>query len=131
MYFKALIVDESVVSHELIGRALESVNISSVQVSSVTAAQQRISAEVWPLVIVDAQLPDNGLLKMLRQCQSSSRVGRVLVVSEYAASIVQNACLESGASGFVEKPFDRAVLATMAADLWHQGLAEACPAIAA
>lgn len=86
------------------------------KVSTAPAVEAAVAREPWDLVVLDLGLPGDGELGTLRQLRALRPHLPILVFSTFPEEKMGALALEAGASGYLCKTADRAVIATAVAE---------------
>ena len=102
-----LLVDDEEFIRELGGRILSKAGYTVLAASNGMEALKLFAKEVSrvSLVLLDLIMPEMGGKECLRELLQIDPQAKVLVTSGYAAEVPVKECLETGAKGFVGKPF--------------------------
>jgi len=113
MSAKILVVDDSMMVRQQVGRALTAAGFSVIDaVDGVDALQKLAANQGTQLVVCDVNMPRmNGIefLENLRKDPSFGRVPVVMLTTEGQPELIQQA-KELGAKGWIVKPFKPALL---------------------
>ncbi|WP_269447773.1 response regulator [Marinomonas atlantica] len=108
---KILVVDDSSVTRETLQSYFAEEGYSVDGVDTAEAAEQRLSNDVYDLVLLDIRLPGKDGLTLTRELRSRSEIGIILVTGKQD-EIDRIIGLECGADEYVCKPFNpREILA--------------------
>ncbi|CAM3188991.1 response regulator [Rhodothermus bifroesti] len=119
-----LVVEPDVDSAALLSTMLETPYRSLTLVATAKEAQALLCRQPFHLVITELLLPDldgRSLLLWIRQ-QPNLNTVPVLLLSSRASSTIKAECYALGADGFLEKPFDPAMLTSTVANLLQRTL---------
>ncbi|MBU1105770.1 MAG: response regulator [Candidatus Riflebacteria bacterium] len=106
---KILIVDDDAASRRLFEECIDDTGHSFVSVQSGFEAVERLSDEVFDLLIMDWILPESSglqIIKRLRQDSGANQHVPVISVTARAMKGDREKCLEAGANFYLSKPFD-------------------------
>jgi len=105
---KALIVDDSATMRSTLKAFLESANIKIIgQLSSGNQLLQTITQLAPHIVCLDYNLPDINGLELLKSIVSVHPQVAVVIITGEQDPNLQSAAAESGAAGFIHKPFSQ------------------------
>lgn len=107
---RVMVVDDSWYMRVLIRDILEQGGIEMVAVERADEALEVFSSERPDAVLVDVVLPGGDGLTLARQMGELAPEIPVIVVSGYTDYLSRRRAMQSGAVGFVEKPFGPAEL---------------------
>jgi two-component system chemotaxis response regulator CheY len=102
-----LVVDDSKVMRDMIVACLRSISGASfTHAASGLEAIERLSMELFELVVLDLNMPDIGGLEVLEFVRSQDRLKSLpIVVATRGDEASRARALEAGASRFMTKPF--------------------------
>jgi two-component system chemotaxis response regulator CheY len=103
-----LVVDDSKVMRDMIVACLRSISGASfTHAASGLEAIERLSMELFELVVLDLNMPDIGGLEVLEFVRSQDRLKSlpIVVVTTRGDEISRDRALSAGASRFMTKPF--------------------------
>ena len=101
-----LVVDDEPVVCEAIRRVLEAGGLAVASASDSRSALAHPAAASCRLVLCDLMLPEASGLDVLRELHRRRPELPVVMITGYATAEVAIQALQSGAAGFLPKPFD-------------------------
>lgn len=102
---KALVVDDELDICRLLTLHLKALGLDAEYVSTIGEAKTRISPAGYDVIFVDLNLPDGSGFDLLESLNLIHSTSRVIVISAY--DVERKKVLESGADGFIPKPFSK------------------------
>jgi DNA-binding response OmpR family regulator len=102
---KALVVDDELDICRLLTLHLKALGLDAEYVSTIGEAKTRISPAGYDVIFVDLNLPDGSGFDLLESLNLIHSTSRVIVISAY--DVERKKALESGADGFIPKPFSK------------------------
>jgi CheY-like chemotaxis protein len=111
-----LIVDDSEVNRRLLARALELEGHESVSVGDGVAALETLEGALdrpFDVVLLDLEMPGLDGYETLQRIKADERLRHlpVIVISAVDEQVSVVRCIKLGATDYLPKPFDRAILA--------------------
>jgi two-component system, NtrC family, response regulator AtoC len=108
---KILVVDDEPKSVKLLRLRLEEMGHVLHGASTVNEAKSKLQSELFDLLITDVRLPDDSGLNLVPFAKSQSSTMPIIVVTAYGT--IQDAvqAMQSGATDFVQKPFELEAMA--------------------
>lgn len=109
---RILLIDDSEVALAVAGEALEKGGFEVLTATNGLEANHYLFQKQQPdLVVIDVMIPllnGNRTAKLLKENENTKQIP-ILLLSSKPAEELQRLALESGADGFVQKPFDARV----------------------
>lgn len=102
---KILIIDDSALSRRLLRRIVESAGHQVIEAADGVAGLESYFLERPDLVLLDLTMPGMYGLDVLKKLRELDPTARVLVASADIQSFTQELALQTGAMGFITKPF--------------------------
>lgn len=102
---KILIIDDSSLSRRLMRRILEEAGHDVIEANDGFSALERFTLELPKLVMLDLTMPGITGFEVLKQLKSINPDTKVIVASADVQSLTRTQVFESGADGFINKPF--------------------------
>jgi CheY-like chemotaxis protein len=109
---RALVVDDSRVNRMLLGRALTALGVESIEAESGLRALEIMAETPVDVVLLDLLMPELDGYETLERLAADERLRHIPVIVVTAVdelgSVVR--CIELGATDYLPKPFDTAIL---------------------
>ncbi len=108
---KILMVDDEPKSVKLLKMRLEEMGHTLQSAGTVEEAKERLSGELFDLMITDVRLPDGSGIELVPFARNQSSSLPIVVITAYGT--IQDAvrAMQSGATDFVQKPFELEAMA--------------------
>ncbi|MBI5209810.1 MAG: response regulator [Elusimicrobia bacterium] len=116
MKMKILIADDEPSVQRVLARIAQALGCETVLASDGDEAVALIEKERPDIVIMDLHMPNLDGLEALRMIHDTRPAMRVIVMTGDGADVRARAAFESGAAGFVTKPFNFAALRQTVSD---------------
>jgi adenylate cyclase len=109
---RILIVDDTEATRELLARRLGREGHYVVEVANGRAALERVTLEIFDLILLDMMMPDLNGYEVLAQLKADARFRHIPVIVISALDEIDSVvrCIEAGAEDYLSKPFDPVLL---------------------
>jgi DNA-binding NtrC family response regulator len=101
-----LVIDDEPVVRAGVRRVLSASGMKVVGCASLASALEHPALDTCRLVLCDLMLPDGSGFEVLGRIRRRRSDVPVVIITGYATSESADQALESGAAGFLSKPFD-------------------------
>lgn len=119
MGLSILIVDDNIdVRARLVELLRQVTGVGTIgEADSLAAARRALAIRIPDLLILDLQLPDGSGIDFLREFRGDGLPSLSIVLTHYSLSVYRRACLDLGASYFLDKATEFERVAELAASL--------------
>jgi CheY-like chemotaxis protein len=109
---RALVVDDNRVNRMLLGRALTTLGVESIEAESGLQALEIMAETPVDLVLLDLLMPELDGYETLERLGADERLRHIPVIVVTAVEELDSVvrCIELGATDYLPKPFDAAIL---------------------
>jgi len=103
-----LVVDDSTFARRMVVKALVDTEFTVIdEAGNGNEAMQKFAARPTQLVLMDVIMPEKTGLETVKELVKHQPPPKVIMLSSLGTEDAVTECLESGALGFVQKPFER------------------------